>query len=146
MPELINCRKCGKMFTYNAIGPKVCNKCKADEENEFKVIKEYLYENPGATITEVSHALNITTVTLRRYLKEGRLEIVSTGGEANMLLDCEKCGKSIRTGRYCDECERELSRGLSSVSKALKDTISAKSHEKARPSVGEGMRFMNKEK
>jgi predicted amidophosphoribosyltransferase len=45
---------------------------------------------------------------IKRFLREGRLEIVGDSG--NMFLECEGCGKAIRSGRYCSDCEREMSR------------------------------------
>ncbi len=103
MPDVRNCRKCGKIFTYLG-GTLICPVCKQAEEEDFKRIKEYLYKNPGAGLNQVSVELDIGVEKIKRFLKEGRLEIVSADG--NMFLECENCGKSIKSGRYCDECER----------------------------------------
>ena len=74
MGEIKNCRSCGKIFTYMG-GQLLCRKCRDIEEEQFKQVKEYLYENPGATITEVAMQLEISVKKIKQYLREGRLEI-----------------------------------------------------------------------
>lgn len=109
MPDVRNCKRCGKIFNYIG-GQPICYTCKEQDEADFRRVKEYLYENPGATLSEVSSVLEISVERIKHYLREGRLEIV--GNESNLILDCEKCGKSIKTGRYCNECAKELERDL----------------------------------
>lgn len=138
MPDLRNCKKCGKMFNYIG-GPFICQPCKDEDEKDFKRVKEYLYSNPGATMSEVSEVLEVSVEKITRFLKEGRLEIV--GEESNFILECESCGKSIRTGRYCDECSREVERGFKSAVKSMSDSLSQASASKK--SIG--MRYLNKD-
>ena len=106
MPEIRNCPRCGKIFTY--IGKPICNKCIETEENEFKVVKEYVYDNPGATISEVSQETGITVEKIMRFLREERLEIRAEN--SNLFLECERCGRSIRSGRFCDNCKGQINR------------------------------------
>ena len=40
--KLINCMKCGTMFTYN-MGAQLCPICKKQDEEDFKKVKAYLY-------------------------------------------------------------------------------------------------------
>ena len=47
--------------------------------------------------------------TVRRLLKDGRIEI--TEG-SKVFLRCELCGKQIRSGEYCPECEIKVHRNL----------------------------------
>ena len=138
MPDVRNCRKCGKVYNYLG-GAPICPVCKELEEDDFKKVKTYLYENPGASITQVSTELDISLEKIKRFLKEGRLEIV--GDDGNMVLECEKCGKSIKSGRYCGECERDLSNNLKNTAGDIKKEL-----DKASPqSKGIGMRYLNKE-
>lgn len=120
MAEFKNCRLCGKLFTSMAY-ENICYNCRVMEEKEFDSVKEYLYENPGATITEIVNELNISVTKIKRYLKEGRLEIL--GDEGNFILECERCGKSIKTGRFCNECQREINMDLQDTAEKLKSTI-----------------------
>ncbi len=138
MPDVRNCRKCGKIFNYLG-GAPVCSVCKELDEKDFKRVKEYLYENPGATLTSVSMELDISVEKIRRFLKEGRLEII--GDDGNLILECEKCGKSIKSGRLCAECERGLASDLRSTASQLKDDIG----KSVSSNKGIGMRYLNKE-
>lgn len=104
MPELRNCIRCGKVFAYT-YNP-VCNKCLEQEEEEFKRVKEYIYENPGSTAYEVSEATGVSVEKIMKFLREERLELSSEN--ANLLLECESCGRPIKSGRYCEECKNQI--------------------------------------
>lgn len=114
--EMRNCKSCGKIFTY--IGRPVCPSCRKKEEEEFKKVKEYLYDNPGASVVQISNDLEISIRKIKSYLRDGRLEII--GDDGNMLLECEKCGKSIRTGRFCEDCSNEFVKDIQSVTGGMK--------------------------
>ncbi|RKD32325.1 TIGR03826 family flagellar region protein [Thermohalobacter berrensis] len=102
-----NCAKCGKIYAYD--GFSLCPRCRRQEEEDFKKVKEYLYDNPGADIKEVSQETGVSTKKILRYLREGKLELKD---ESNFILDCERCGTPIKTGRYCDKCATELQKEL----------------------------------
>lgn len=140
MPDLRNCRRCGKMFNYLS-GPPICMDCKKDDEEIFKKIKEYLYDNPGATLSEVATVLEVSVEKIKMFLKEGRLEIKDG---ANIILECERCGKSIKTGRYCDACSREMATGFKES--VAPQTASAEERNEAisERQRGGGMRYLNK--
>lgn len=104
MPELRNCIRCGKVFAYT-YNP-VCNKCLEQEEEEFKLVKEYIYENPGSTAYEVSEATGVSVEKIMKFLREERLELSSDN--TNLLLECESCGRPIKSGRYCEECKNQI--------------------------------------
>ncbi|MCR4435075.1 MAG: MerR family transcriptional regulator [Clostridiales bacterium] len=120
MPDVRNCRRCGKIYNHIG-GPPICPACREADEEDFKRVKEYLYENPGATLSEVSSTLDISVEKIKMYLKEGRLEIV--GDEGNIVLECENCGRSIRTGRLCNECSKMLVKDFSSTAKQMKSRL-----------------------
>lgn len=124
MPDIRNCRKCGRIFNYIG-GEPICPICRQADEEEFQRIKKYLYEYPGATLSQVSTELGISVEKIKKFLREGRLEIA--GDDGNMILECEKCGKSIKSGRFCAECEREMASGFKSAAKKMKDEIKTSS-------------------
>lgn len=137
MPDVRNCKRCGKIYNYIG-GIPLCHACREADEQDFKRVKEYLYENPGATLSEVSTVLEISVEKIKAYLKEGRLEII--GEDANVVLECENCGKSIKTGRFCDECTKSLAKGFDATAKQMKDSISQ--FEASQKAVS--MRYLNK--
>ncbi len=114
--ELKNCEKCGRLFAYT--GSNLCTRCNiGDEENDFKKVRDYLYAHPGATIIEVSEETGVEEKLILKFLRDSRIEIRE---EDNVLLDCERCGVPIRSGRYCDSCTAALKREFASVLKPMK--------------------------
>lgn len=100
-----NCTRCGKIYAYD--GFNICLNCRKDDEEDFKKIKEFLDENPGANISEVSDGTGVDSKKIMEFLRQGRLEIKD---EHNILLTCERCGSSIKTGRFCEKCTLEMQR------------------------------------
>lgn len=126
--EIRNCKKCKKIFQYLS-GPILCPSCKEEEENEFQEVKKYLRENPRASMTEISQALDISVEKINRFLKDGRLEVTA---DSLIKLQCESCGKEILTGRFCNTCAGKLEGAFQSASNDIK-----------RRSVSEQKRVMN---
>jgi hypothetical protein len=83
---------------------EVCPTCARDGESRFRRIKEYLYDHPGASATELVQALGVTMRQIQHYLREDRLSVVGDGYSG---LTCDLCGKSIKSGRYCEHCEKD---------------------------------------
>ena len=106
--DVRNCKKCGRMFNY-AMGPAVCPRCKEDLEEKFQEVKKYVYEHQGCGIQEVSDECEVSTQQIKQWLKEERLEFSS---DSQVMINCEKCGAPIRSGRFCDKCKMELSSGF----------------------------------
>ncbi len=109
MKDIRNCKECGRIFQYDGIS-KLCYKCRRQDDEDFRVVREYVYENPKSTIQAVSEETEVSEDKILRYLREGRLEIV--GENPGLLLDCESCGAAIRTGRFCNDCATSMERGL----------------------------------
>jgi Zn finger protein HypA/HybF involved in hydrogenase expression len=97
------CARCHRIFEKVAF-EEVCPTCFPIEENEFKRIKEYLDIHPGASSNEVMSELAVSLKSIKRYLKEDRLEIV---GDNKGFIRCELCGKPVNSGRYCEDCYRD---------------------------------------
>lgn len=109
--EMKNCKNCGKVFAAN-LGEKICQECQRKEDEMFTVVKEYIYDHPHASVKEISEGTEVDEDTILRYLKEGRIEVAE---DSLSTLKCEKCGKAIRSGRYCPECTSKLSNALSTA-------------------------------
>ena len=111
--ELKNCKKCGRMFSDTG-GHEFCTKCRLEVEDHFKIVREYVYDHPGTTVNEVSEETGVPKEEILKYLREKKLELASVKDD----LKCQKCGKSIKSGRYCMNCSSELKKGFD---KAIKD-------------------------
>ena len=102
MPNMSNCSKCGRFFEVNGLR-SLCPTCFEQDRLDFDRIRQYLYEHPHAKMFEVSTNLDISIPQIKRYLREGRLEIVE---KDNRFLRCETCGKPICSGYLCDQCSK----------------------------------------
>lgn len=100
MDELKNCKICGRLYQPRA-HYEICPICTVHDEEDFSKIREYLYLHPFAKVFEVSMNLDISINKIKRYLREGRIEIIEKN---NQFLKCEICGKSICSGQYCSDC------------------------------------------
>lgn len=105
-----NCTSCGKIYNYD--GLKTCINCRKADEKDYEKVRDYLHESPGANISEVSEATEVDSGKIIAFLREGRLEVEAGG---NLILECEKCGVSITTGRFCNKCTSDLQRELGQV-------------------------------
>lgn len=121
--EVRNCSTCGKIF--NAVmDVRRCPECRKGDEVKFRMIREYLYDNPGASIEEVSEHLDIDRNKILHFLREGRLETV---GE-QMVISCENCGALIHSGKYCEKCSRDMAMDMKSVAKVPQKESSRTAH------------------
>jgi flagellar operon protein (TIGR03826 family) len=106
--DVRNCKECKRLFNYIG-GPQLCDACKDKLEDKFQEVKEYLWENPKATVAEISEAKEVSTNQLRQWIREERLQLAD---DSPIAITCENCGKKIITGRYCQECKNKMARGL----------------------------------
>ena len=106
------CEECGGKLSYRSAGTYVCEKCGHEELDDFGKIKLFLDENGPSPIHMIAKGTGVTRDIIELYLKKGRIEIPEG---SKYYLKCEKCGCSIRYGRYCPDCARELSGGIASL-------------------------------
>ncbi|MFA5577409.1 MAG: TIGR03826 family flagellar region protein [Tissierellaceae bacterium] len=125
--DIRNCSRCGRIYHYD--GFKICPTCRREDEKDFTKVKEYLYKNPGADISEVERETEVEANKIIEFLRQGRLEI---GDESNLVLECEICGTAIKTGRFCSKCTSELQNELTSSIKRPDKKPVQKEKEKER--------------
>ena len=106
--DLKKCINCNQIFAA-AQGQNICPDCLAEEENKFELVKDYLWDNPGATIPEVSEATDVGEAIIKKFVREGRL--VELQG-SNIKVECKNCGKAISEGKYCSECSNKLANDI----------------------------------
>lgn len=120
------------------MGPHLCLACREALEADFQRVKEYVREHRGATISQVSEACDVDISQIHQWLREERLELAEGSG---IVLQCESCGAAIMSGRYCDQCRRNLTMGL-------KEVVRSGKKEEPAPAKftrdGDKMRYLNK--
>lgn len=109
--NIMNCKGCGRLFNVIS-NSRLCPNCVAALEEKFQEVKKYLYENPNASIDVVSKECEVAIKQIKEWVREERLAF--TEGSASGI-GCEKCGRMILTGRYCDECRMKIHDNLSSA-------------------------------
>ncbi len=103
------CVRCKRMFTYLGYGHFYCPMCKKADEEDFRKVKDYIFEHGTAPAMEVSENTGISLERINQYLKEGRLEIPEN---SPIFIKCEMCSVDIRSGRLCPECASKLSHAM----------------------------------
>ena len=136
--DVRNCRGCGRLFNYLQ-GPHLCPACMQKLEEKFSQVKDYLEDNPHATIPEIAKDNEVSTRQIEQWIREERL---SFSDDSPIGIACEVCGATIRTGRYCERCKNDLANRLGGMYGSRSSTVDAdkirERREKAR------MRFLDK--
>ena len=111
--DVRNCRMCGSLYNYIG-GPYrgLCPRCVQNMEDKFAKVKEYIEENPGATMTMISEECDVGTKQIEQWIREERLTFSE---ESPIGIACEVCGRSIKTGRFCDKCKESMANKLGSM-------------------------------
>lgn len=109
--DVRNCKGCGRLFNYIG-GTPLCPHCMKQLEEKYAQVKEYIYDNPGATINEVSEANDVSVNQIKKWVREERL---SFSDDSPVGIACESCGKTIKTGRFCKECKIKVATEIGSV-------------------------------
>lgn len=108
-----NCRSCGSIFNY-VTGQVICPACREKLEKKFQEVKEYIRANKGVGINDVAEACDVEVSQIRQWLREERLELTADSG---VYITCESCGAPIRSGRFCEKCAGNMTRGFQEVLK-----------------------------
>ena len=108
--DIRNCKKCNALMNYD--GNPLCPKCMKEMEQKFLDVRQYIYDNPTATMVKVSEELDVPIQQIKKWIREERLAFAKDSG---MSIDCEKCGKPILTGRFCVDCRAAITDKFSSL-------------------------------
>lgn len=131
-----NCRECGKIFNY-LTGAPICPACKDKLEEKFQVVKEYIRAHPGVGIAQVAEDCDVDSAHIRQWLREERLEVTE---DSPMYLSCDGCGAPIRSGKFCEKCKMDVSKGFGNMLKSQKAV--APKQEKPSSNDNARMRFL----
>lgn len=97
--KIIQCKNCRKLF--QSLGSDFCPSCVDDMEMYFIKVKDYIYDHPETNVMDISEGTDVSEKMVLYFLKEGRLSL----GDQIHGLECELCGASISSGRFCRKCQ-----------------------------------------
>lgn len=100
--NIIQCVLCKKPF--QSIGSKACPDCLKKLDEDFIIVRDYIYDNKHADIDKVSEDTGVSKQAILYLLKDGRLQFDDLAAGGGVLF-CEVCKKPINTGRMCKECK-----------------------------------------
>lgn len=119
LEELYNiprvCKKCGGVLVFKGVGEYRCEDCGELDYDDYGKVRMYIEEHRGATAAQIEAAIGVSQRSIRQMLKDGRLEVTK---DSRTFLKCEICGKAIRSGQYCPECEVTVHRNLEAEQRA----------------------------
>ncbi len=133
--DVRNCKGCSRLFNYIG-GQPLCPECSKALDLKFDEVRDYVYDHPRAGMQEVAEENDVTIAQIKRWIREERLAF---SDEAQVGLECEGCGKMIRTGRFCEICKTKYINDFSSF-------IKPKEEPKMTSIKGQGpqMRFLDR--
>lgn len=109
--DVVNCKGCGRLF--NAITRKrICPDCLRQLEDKFLEVKKFIDDNKGANIDIVSRECEVSVKQIKEWIKEERLSLAEGCVDG---INCERCGKMILTGKFCNECKTKMTNNLKSA-------------------------------
>lgn len=111
--DVRNCKSCGRLFNFMGRSP-ICPMCEKKLDEKFQEVKKYIYDNPGAGIQEVSEENDVTIAQIKKWVREERL---CFSDDSPVGIECESCGKTIKTGRFCAYCKDKMANNLGNLYK-----------------------------
>lgn len=136
--EVKNCRGCGRLYNYMGGGYLLCQACMEELDKKFADVKVYIQENPKATMPMIAEANDITINQIERWVREERLTFAD---DSPIGIDCESCGVTIKSGKYCPTCKDQLQKGLGNLYREEKPKIDPRKLERDKVAR---MRFLDK--
>lgn len=103
------CKACGGVMIFKGVGEYQCEECGNVDYDDYGKVRLYIEEHRGATAAEIEAGISVPQRTIRKLLKDSRIEIAEG---SKVYMHCEICNKSIRSGRFCPECEIKVHRNM----------------------------------
>lgn len=134
--DVRNCKGCSRLFNYIG-GQPLCPECIKALDMKFDEVREYVYDHPRAGMQQVAEETGVTVAQIKRWIREERLAF---SDDAQVGLECEGCGKMIRTGRFCEVCKTKHINSFNEITKPKIAPVK-------KPEKGQGpqMRFLDRD-
>ena len=137
--EVKNCKNCGRLYNYIGGVYRLCPECMRKLEEKFQEVKDYIEDNPRADMREISEKCDVSTRQIEQWIRDERLVIAD---DSPIGITCERCGASIKSGRFCERCKNKIANNLGSM--YGESNAAVESMEK-RASAEAKMRFLDKD-
>lgn len=95
------CPNCDVLMKYKHGGMFVCEKCGAEQLNDFGKVKKYLNEHGPTNAIDLAANTGVRRSKIGEFLRLGKVEIPES---SNIFIHCKSCGTAIRFGNYCAAC------------------------------------------
>lgn len=109
--EVTTCNSCHRLFNYIG-GQRLCPNCRDNLEKKFQEVKQYVRDNPSNSISDVSTEMDVPVSQIKLWIRQERLAFTE---DSKVMIECERCGASIRTGRFCEKCKKNLTDTLGNL-------------------------------
>lgn len=106
------CKACNARVYYLGNGKYYCRTCGFETLDDYGKMKKFVRENPEYTVVYASQVTGVRPEIIEQFAQKGDFEVPE---ESPYFLSCEKCGCSIREGRYCSFCVYEIAGELKNM-------------------------------
>lgn len=103
MERTLGVCRCCKRLCVVTIG-NICADCIDLQEDKYPKVKDYLYDNRGATVNMVAEDCDVSKTSILRWLREERIEVMEN---STVKLKCLCCNTDILSGSYCYDCKQQ---------------------------------------
>lgn len=105
----IKCPTCGGKLYYSGIGNYQCRDCDHVIMDDYGKVRHFIEENGPATALTIAKETGVDSEIVTLFLEAGKIGIPEG---SKYFLSCQKCGCSLRFGRYCADCSTSLANGI----------------------------------
>lgn len=114
------CDFCGSSVEYRGAGQYICKKCKEITYDDYGKVRLFVEENGPMPAMVISKATGVSTDIIQNMLHKGKVEIPEG---SRYYLQCEKCGRSLKYGKICEDCAKKIGTSVNEyVGEAPKST------------------------
>ncbi len=114
--KMRNCIQCGRVF-LSSEREDLCSGCKSKFYELEEIVKDYVKDHRGVSMTDVSEATGISKKLIQRMAREGVFADMPMG--ENFTYPCASCGTPIKTGTYCTSCLTRLRQETKKVAESM---------------------------
>ncbi|MDR0963477.1 MAG: hypothetical protein LBM60_02530 [Clostridium sp.] len=132
------CEQCGGVMIFKGVGEYACEDCGLLAYDDYGKVRLYIETHPGANSSDIEEGTGVPGRVIRRLLREERIEIAAN---SKVFIRCEACGKNIRSGRFCLDCEVKYHRVAEERERKRNKKIAGFGMEKTQRDEGERRYF-----